>query len=699
MSCADSLECQVAYLEPSTFTLNHVREGTLFPTCICAQLLGSFASPSLELSCSKAPTLTTSKARTTSVLRKTASMMSYHNNQLTMIGLESEDEEHSYPTPRSNKRKRDRTFVMTAPTENSYPAGRGSVHEDQAQYFSTVGAQDLDTYDFPFDHWPMAPFAEAHGQFSGDWDLNDCSFDPAATNGTAYPMEPENDPERFTSPHYNSAATTGVGFAASQGSNLNEAAGSDSYLTSISTPVAENTMVAEDNIDFEHNMTAQDNPFLDPPNAHDNPFRDPSSEDDNPFRDPSNADYDFQETRVKDEETEDEVEVSLTPFGENEFDESDYEDRRPAKVPKLNKDGVPRKPRQPRPKLLKWQDDDWKRVCLGIVWACGDSGIQIPFEQASHVVSESCTAGALQQALLKLRGKQIAEGHQIPPLKMAWTRKGRNATPVKTNANTSTSQGTLKRKPTRVASGQACLVRLRRPYREADRQHLAQPYTFTGKLHVGPLVSAPAATDMSMPLVVYSSYVPYVNPLAPAPAAPTPAAPAPPTPSRWQRPPSWNIVPRPELIGPVSPARRYSALIPTPSSFAAPITPAGYQHHRRSTAVSALESFIKGSDTSASKPIEKSDSDPMVTNDHMHDVVTPVKTMDPGSDSEDSGCLDGVARKTREFTAKSKAKGKRAMKDIKRHTNYQGVRSYFDDKIFRKEDRNGPGGSGGGITT
>ncbi|KAI4928932.1 hypothetical protein J4E85_005554 [Alternaria conjuncta] len=128
--------------------------------------------------------------------------------------------------------------------------------------------------------------------------------------------------------------------------------------------------------------------------------------------------------------------VSYTPTYDSDYAESDREDHPPSKIPKINKDGAPRKPRQPRPKLLKWSDNDWKNVVLGIVWACGETGVQIPFDQAGQVVGESCTAGALQQAILKLRGKQIAEGYQIPSLRMAWTRKNKRSSSLSSTANT-----------------------------------------------------------------------------------------------------------------------------------------------------------------------------------------------------------------------------------------------------------------------
>jgi hypothetical protein len=125
-------------------------------------------------------------------------------------------------------------------------------------------------------------------------------------------------------------------------------------------------------------------------------------------------------------------------------------------------------------------------VALGIVWACGEAGIQIPFDQASQVVSESCTAGAMQQALLKLRGKQIADGHQIPSLKMAWTRKNKkspSSTPsanIKSEQNTSSKTAPAKKRTTRMVGEQSILVTLKRAYKFADRMHLATPYDGKG---------------------------------------------------------------------------------------------------------------------------------------------------------------------------------------------------------------------------
>jgi hypothetical protein len=147
---------------------------------------------------------------------------------------------------------------------------------------------------------------------------------------------------------------------------------------------------------------------------------------------------------VKEDSVTEEAGVSCTSTYDSDDGESDFESPRssrfPSRTPKINKDGAPRKPRQPRPKLLKWSDNDWKNVVLGIIWACGESGVQIPFDQAAQVVGESCTAGAMQQAILKLRQKQVDQGYQIPSLRMAWTRKNKNSSSSSSNANAKSAQ-------------------------------------------------------------------------------------------------------------------------------------------------------------------------------------------------------------------------------------------------------------------
>ncbi|KAF2128593.1 hypothetical protein P153DRAFT_397649 [Dothidotthia symphoricarpi CBS 119687] len=190
---------------------------------------------------------------------------------------------------------------------------------------------------------------------------------------------------------------------------------------------------------------------------------------------------------IKEEQASRDNVVSSSPAFDSEYEGSDSDRERPSKTPKINKDGAPRKPRQPRPKLLKWKDDDWKNVALGIVWACGENRIPIPFDQAAQIVSDQCTAGALQQALLKLRGKQIAEGYQIPPLKMAWTRKNKtsalsNADFKKAQDDTTTRSFLSRRTSTLMRGTQSLIVVLKRPYKEADRVHLIAPFRWVERV-------------------------------------------------------------------------------------------------------------------------------------------------------------------------------------------------------------------------
>ena len=217
--------------------------------------------------------------------------------------------------------------------------------------------------------------------------------------------------------------------------------------------------------------------------------------------------------------------VSYSPTYDSDYAESDQEDRRPSKIPKINKDGVPRKPRQPRPKLLKWSDDDWKNVVLGIIWACGETGVQIPFDQAAQVVGENCTAGALQQAVLKLRGKQVSEGFQIPSLRMAWTRKNKNATLSSSGANDATEQGpsvnATSKKSTRMKGNQSLIVTLKHAYPHTDRVRVVRdsrkkkhpvsmipaehpfPCSMSPKLYAQPSGESPAYMTATPPVLAF----------------------------------------------------------------------------------------------------------------------------------------------------------------------------------------------------
>jgi hypothetical protein len=355
-------------------------------------------------------------------------MPSYHNNQLTMVGLDS-DEDISYFPSTPAKRKRHDESTMSGLQNLAAPAGAydGSLSQDP-MYLGGDQSLAPQQYDNSFDFWSTPSFPDAYDP-SYDWSLNNHrSMDNVGDDGAA------------------SSSLQAYG-------DLNAHAMLD-------------TAAQDEHVD---QATAGET------------------------------------TVIKAEESEPK-EVSHAPYTLHdcgESDESDYAERRPSKVPKLNKDGIPRKPRQPRAKLLKWDDNDWKNVALGIVWACGDNGIQIPFGQASQLVSESCTASALQQALLKLRAKQISEGHQIPPLRMAWTRKNRNSTSSSSaDTNTQQAQGTNKlmppkKKPTHAASNQTRMVNLKRAYKDADRYHLVAPHVPAATFGQAGLVNAGGAHSNS----------------------------------------------------------------------------------------------------------------------------------------------------------------------------------------------------------
>ncbi|KAF2181708.1 hypothetical protein K469DRAFT_691798 [Zopfia rhizophila CBS 207.26] len=164
-----------------------------------------------------------------------------------------------------------------------------------------------------------------------------------------------------------------------------------------------------------------------------------------------------------------------------------------ASIPKTPGQKKERKQRDPRPKLQKWNDSDWKMAVLGIVWACGEKDIDIPWDDAAPIINQFCSGGALQQALLKLRRKLQGEGKTVPgPLKMTWTRSKKNSKPSSSKSQpakpTPSSIGSelstvkpaeatrsrLERKrPTAEQGTQACFVRLKVPRWSLD--HLENP--------------------------------------------------------------------------------------------------------------------------------------------------------------------------------------------------------------------------------
>ena len=83
-----------------------------------------------------------------------------------------------------------------------------------------------------------------------------------------------------------------------------------------------------------------------------------------------------------------------------------------------------RRARAPRARLMKWTPEVWTQVLLHVTAACGERGIDIPWETVGQGLGEDITASAVQQALLKLRNSRYNDGLPVPPpLKMNWSRK------------------------------------------------------------------------------------------------------------------------------------------------------------------------------------------------------------------------------------------------------------------------------------
>lgn len=136
---------------------------------------------------------------------------------------------------------------------------------------------------------------------------------------------------------------------------------------------------------------------------------------------------------------------------------------------KLNKDGQERKLRQPRGQLRRWDETDCARALIGIVWACGENGINIPFAQAANLVDDRCTASALQQAILKMCAKLNKDGAQLPKIKMNWPKKGEAPAEGKTTVR---DNGKLPRKKPTMTQGTQCCITTLGPLRGAEGQDI-----------------------------------------------------------------------------------------------------------------------------------------------------------------------------------------------------------------------------------
>jgi hypothetical protein len=75
-----------------------------------------------------------------------------------------------------------------------------------------------------------------------------------------------------------------------------------------------------------------------------------------------------------------------------------------------------RKQRQPRPKLMKWDDDTLKLGLISLVYALKVKSIEIPWAEAASIIDPLCSGAAFEQAVGKIRKKRLAEGKIVPPL-------------------------------------------------------------------------------------------------------------------------------------------------------------------------------------------------------------------------------------------------------------------------------------------
>jgi hypothetical protein len=170
------------------------------------------------------------------------------------------------------------------------------------------------------------------------------------------------------------------------------------------------------------------------------------------------------------------VAAPATDDGDGNCDETESDDTEHGEMSTLNKNGKPRKSRQKRAPLIRWDDHDIALAMIGIVWACGEAGVQIPFAQAAQVVETSCTASALQQAILKIKDRLVLQGDQIPKLRMGWPSK--RTSPTNTNVVPRDFSKVSRRKPTLQQSEQSLIVTLKCAYRPSGPSE--------GAVHSGP---------------------------------------------------------------------------------------------------------------------------------------------------------------------------------------------------------------------
>ncbi|PVH98250.1 hypothetical protein DM02DRAFT_682611 [Periconia macrospinosa] len=166
-----------------------------------------------------------------------------------------------------------------------------------------------------------------------------------------------------------------------------------------------------------------------------------------------------------------------TPRKNKAKEDSDSEYEEHGKKRKLNKNGEPRKVRKPRGHLRQWDDEDVARALMGLVWAAGENGIRLPFDQAAQMVGQNCTASALQQAILKIHSKLNDQGAQIPKIKMNWPSKVANPSDSNDGDRDLHKADRRRRHETARKATQTCLVILKCAYKPAGGDDAEQAET------------------------------------------------------------------------------------------------------------------------------------------------------------------------------------------------------------------------------
>lgn len=197
-------------------------------------------------------------------------------------------------------------------------------------------------------------------------------------------------------------------------------------------------------------------------------------------------------------------------------DESDSEYEEPTKRRKVNKNGELRKVRKPRAFLRQWDEHDVTRALMGIVWAAGENEIRLPFDQAAQLVGETCTASALQQAILKIHSRLNDEGAQIPKIKMSWPSKAANPTFPNVGDRDPNKPDRRRRIETSRKTTQSFVVTLRCAYLPPARNTVAGPEPSTSD-HAAP--ATPVATAYAHILPRGVDQTPNLPVSAPQPAS------------------------------------------------------------------------------------------------------------------------------------------------------------------------------------